>query len=107
MLNRNLTRQIPLLLEFFPCIGIIGSRQVGKTTFVKNLQSQIDRPMLYLDLEDTADFEILNTNAQWFLSQNTDKLIVIDEVQRDLKLFPLLRSLIDKQNKPGQFILLG
>ena len=57
-----------------------------------------------LDLEDTADFEILNNNAQWFLSQNTDKLIVIDEVQRDLKLFPLVRSLIDKQNKPGQFI---
>ena len=107
ILNRNLTRQIPLLLEFFPCVAIIGSRQVGKTTFVKNLQSQIERPMLYLDLEDTADFEILNTNAQWFLSQNTDKLIVIDEVQRDLKLFPLLRSLIDKQNKPGQFILLG
>lgn len=63
--------------------------------------------MLYLDLEDTADFEILNTNAQWLLSQNTDKLIIIDEVQRDLKLFPLLRSLIDKQNKPRQFILLG
>ena len=106
-INRNLTKQIPLLLEFFPCVGIIGSRQVGKTTFVKNLESQIDKPLLYLDLEDTSDFEILNTNAQWFLSQNTDKLIVIDEVQRDLKLFPLLRSLIDKQNKPGQFIVLG
>ena len=106
-INRNLSKQIPLLLEFFPCVAIIGSRQVGKTTFVKNLQSQFNKELLYLDLEDTADFEILNTNAQWFLTQNTDKLIVIDEVQRDLKLFPLLRSLIDKQNKPGQFILLG
>lgn len=101
IISRNLTKQIPLLLEFFPCIGIIGSRQVGKTTFVKNLQSQVNKPLLDLDSEDIADFEILNTNAQWFLSQNTDKLTVIDEVQRDLKLFPLLRSLIDKQNKPG------
>ena len=106
-INRNLSKQIPLLLSFFPCVAIIGSRQVGKTTFVKNLQSQFNKELLYLDLEDTADFEILNTNAQWFLTQNADKLIVIDEIQRDLKLFPLLRSLIDKQNKAGQFILLG
>lgn len=107
MIGRVLNNVVPKLLDFFPSVGLIGSRQVGKTTFVKNLQPLINKPILYLDLEDTDDFELLNTNAQWFLSQNADKLIVIDEVQRDLKLFPLLRSLMDKQDKPGQFILLG
>ncbi|HBK83427.1 MAG TPA: ATPase [Flavobacterium sp.] len=107
MISRSLTTEIIPLLQFFPCVAILGSRQVGKTTFVKNLETLVSRPILYLDLEDSNDFEILSTNAQWFLSQNSDKLIIIDEIQRELKLFPLLRSLIDKQNTPGQFILLG
>lgn len=107
MVTRIINTEIAKLLEFFPCVGLIGSRQVGKTTFVKNLQTSVNKPILYLDLENTDDFELLNNNPQWYLSQNSDKLIVIDEVQRDLKIFPLLRSLIDKNNEAGQFILLG
>lgn len=107
MVSRELSIEILPLLDFFPCVAILGARQVGKTTFVKNLQPFIDRPILYLDLEDTNDYEILSTNAQWFLTQNKEKLIIIDEIQRETKLFPLLRSLIDKQDKPGQLILLG
>jgi predicted AAA+ superfamily ATPase len=107
MISRSLSTEILPLLEFFPCVAILGSRQVGKTTFVKKLETLVSKPVLYLDLEDSNDYEILSTNAQWFLSQNTDKLIIIDEIQRELKLFPLLRSLIDKQNTAGQFILLG
>ncbi|MCZ8197448.1 MAG: ATP-binding protein [Flavobacterium sp.] len=107
MITRELSIEIIPLLDFFPCVAILGSRQVGKTTFVKNLQPFIDKPILYLDLEDTNDYEILSTNAQWFLTQNKEKLIIIDEIQRETKLFPLLRSLIDKQDKPGQLILLG
>ncbi len=107
MISRELSNEIIPLLEFFPSVAILGSRQVGKTTFVKNLEPIISKPILYLDLEDTNDFEILSNNAQWFLTQNKGKLIIIDEIQREIKLFPLLRSLIDKQDKPGQFILLG
>jgi uncharacterized protein len=107
MITRELSIEIIPLLDFFPCVAILGARQVGKTTFVKNLQPFINKSILYLDLEDTNDYEILSTNAQWFLSQNKEKLIIIDEIQRETKLFPLLRSLIDKQDKPGQFILLG
>ncbi len=107
MITRELSQEILPLLEFFPCAAILGARQVGKTTFVKNLESFIEKPILYLDLEDTNDYEILSNNAQWFLTQNSDKLIIIDEIQRETKLFPLLRSLIDKNNQSGQFILLG
>ena len=107
MLTRELSKEIIPLLDFFPAVAILGSRQVGKTTFVKNMEAFIDKKILYLDLEDTNDFEILSNNAQWFLTQNKDKLIIIDEIQRETKLFPLLRSLIDKENRAGQFILLG
>ena len=107
MISRELSKEVVPLLDFFPCVAIVGARQVGKTTFVKNLQQFINKPILYLDLEDHNDYEILSNNAQWFLTQNKEKLIIIDEIQREIKLFPLLRSLIDKQDKAGQFILLG
>lgn len=69
---------------------------------VKSLALDDDQPVLYLDLENQNDYEILSENAQWFLSQNNDKLIIIDEIQRELKLFTLLRSIIDRQNKAGK-----
>src|SRR5690606_12143498 len=34
-------------------------------------------------------------------------LVVIDEVQRQPELFPLLRVLMDRSDAPGQFLLLG
>jgi uncharacterized protein len=34
-------------------------------------------------------------------------LVVIDEVQRRPDLFPILRVLIDRENQPGQYLLLG
>jgi predicted AAA+ superfamily ATPase len=34
-------------------------------------------------------------------------LIIVDEVQRKMNLFPVLRPLIDKNRKPGRFLILG
>ena len=107
MIERSLQSQVKQLLDFFPCLGILGPRQVGKTTFVKFIKSDLNGELLYMDLENSRDAELLRTNAQWFLEQNADKLIIIDEIQRELSLFPILRSIIDQTNRPGQFILLG
>lgn len=46
-------------------------------------------------------------DAETFLKQFEDRLIIIDEVQRKKELFPLLRGLIDQNRKPGRFLLLG
>ncbi len=37
----------------------------------------------------------------------TEKLIIIDEVQNKIDLYPLLRALVDQTRRPGQFLLLG
>lgn len=88
-------------------MGLIGPRQVGKTTLVKALSEQLTKPIFYLDLENLNDYTLLENDPQWFLEQQTDKIVVIDEVQRMLSLFPLLRSLIDQKPEGGRFILLG
>jgi predicted AAA+ superfamily ATPase len=107
MIKRTLINEIPKLLSFFPVLGLIGPRQVGKTTLVKALSEQLTKPILYLDLENLNDYTLLEKDPQWFLEQQTDKIVVIDEVQRMLSLFPLLRSLIDQKPEGGRFILLG
>ena len=59
----------------------------------------------YFDLEDPvtrAGFE-----APRLILAPLKGLVVIDEVQRAPELFPLLRVLIDRSNRPGQFLLLG
>ncbi len=107
MIKRTLINEIPKLLSFFPVLGLIGPRQVGKTTLVKALSEQLTKPILYLDLENLNDYTLLEKDPQWFLEQQIDKIVVIDEVQRMLSLFPLLRSLIDQKPEGGRFILLG
>ena len=94
------------LLRYFPVVGIVGPRQVGKTTLAKFLINELEREAIYIDLEYPEDLNKLTDPALFFL-QNTDKCIIIDEVQRKPDLFPVLRSIIDKKREAGRFILLG
>ncbi|MFN8348799.1 MAG: ATP-binding protein [Spirosomataceae bacterium] len=106
MFPRTITQQLLEDLSFFPVVGIVGPRQVGKTTLAKYLQSQLEKPTLYLDLELDTDVRRFD-DAETFLKTQADKCIIIDEIQRMPRLFPLLRALIDMDRRPTRFILLG
>lgn len=101
-----LTYRILRDLAWSPIIGLVGSRQVGKTTLIKHLQSRIGKPSLYLDLELQEDWFKLE-DAQSYLAGHADKCVIIDEVQIRPELFALLRALTDQQRIPARFILLG
>jgi len=105
-IQRRISPAIIRYLENFPVVALLGPRQVGKTTTVKMLQSQITKNSIYLDLESDEDAQKL-TFAEQYFNERQDKLIIIDEIQRNPKLFPLLRSVIDKNRINGRFILLG
>ncbi len=107
MIVRNLETQIVDSLSCFPAVGLLGARQVGKTTLAKNIIKQLNVPSIYFDLEMPDDYQLLETNAAWVLESNQEKTVVIDEIQRLLPLFPQLRALIDRQRRAGRFILLG
>ena len=55
MIKRKIAAEIAKSMHYFPAIGIIGPRQVGKTTLAKALQKQLEKPSIYLDLE--LDFD--------------------------------------------------
>ncbi|MEQ8239518.1 MAG: ATP-binding protein [Cyclobacteriaceae bacterium] len=103
MIERQSTVELTELLEQFPAVGIIGPRQIGKTTLAKQIT---DNQAIYIDLESDIGLSQLS-NPGLFLRSNKDRTIIIDEVQLIPQLFPLLRSIIDEDRRPGRFILLG
>jgi hypothetical protein len=107
MIQRKLLPELLELLKFFPAVGLIGARQVGKTTLANSLISQVGKAVRYFDLERLEDFNRLQADPGFFLDQFRDELVIIDEVQRLPGLFAELRSLIDNHRVPGRFLLLG
>ena len=106
MIGRKLSSQLLDFLDHFPAIGIVGPRQVGKTTFIKTTIDKFKKQTIYLDLESPEDYNKLS-DPEVFLRQHEDKTVIVDEIQRLPGLFPVLRSLIDRKRMPGRFILLG
>lgn len=100
-------RQLPALsarLAQFPAVALLGPRQVGKTTLARQIAA--GQPSVYLDLEQPADRDKLS-DAALYLAGHTDKLVILDEIQRAPELFQTLRGLIDRDRRPGRFLLLG
>lgn len=106
MLKRYVEHKIKKSLEYFPCVAIIGPRQVGKTTTAKFMANLLEKESVYIDLENPRDFAKLQDPILYF-EANQDKCIILDEIQRNPELFPILRSMIDLNRVAGRFILLG
>lgn len=102
---RLVENEILVSLSNNPVTAITGPRQCGKSTMAKTVIKNRDSS-IYLDLEKPSDLRKLD-NAEWFLSSQKEKLIVLDEIQRVPELFPLIRSLTDEWQQNGKFLILG
>lgn len=105
LIPRIATETISRFLSGFPAVGIIGSRQCGKSTLAKELL-QLGDEMIYVDLQDPYERAKLS-DPLLFFDQYQHKIICLDEIQRAPDLFSLLRSIIDRKKRNGQFIILG
>ncbi len=106
MIYRQSTQSIESALDRFPVVGLIGSRQCGKTTLAKDIASRRNEGAVYLDLELPSDLAAL-TEPELYLERHVDRLVVLDEIQRLPELFSALRGLIDRDRRPGRFLVLG
>lgn len=106
MIDRPLELEaLDRLLRRFPVVGIIGARQVGKTTLARDFAARTGKKVVYYDLENPEDLARL-TDPMLVLKQHKG-VIIIDEVQRMPGLFPVLRVLADRPGRPAQFLILG
>lgn len=110
MIRREAEIEIKQLLEEFPAVGVLGPRQVGKTTLAEEIAASFKPDPIYLDLESPSDRAKLDEPERYF-DLNKGKLIILDEIQRVPELFQILRGVIDRQrrqgHRTGQFLILG
>ncbi len=101
MLKRHLT---PTLLEAAtknPVVTLMGPRQSGKTTLVR----QVFHNHRYLSLE-APDLRARATEDPRSLLAAADDLI-LDEIQRVPELLSYIQVFVDEDDRPGRFILTG
>jgi len=102
IVQREMNFAIMNLAKQYPVITITGPRQSGKTTLVKSLFSNYN----YYSLEDPDIRELALTDPRAFLKKNNPGLI-LDEIQRAPDLLSYIQGIVDKNPKPGIFILTG
>ncbi len=98
-------RELKKLLGTYPVVGIIGPRQIGKTTLAREFARQSKGPTTHFDLEDPRDLARLSDPM--FALESLKGLVILDEIQRLTNLFPILRVLADRPRKTARFLVLG
>lgn len=98
-------RRVRQLLDQQPVVGVLGARQVGKTTLARELVTFWDGPTRHFDLEDPEDLARL-ADPKLALGE-LEGLVVVDEIQRQPDLFPVLRVLVDRPESETRFLVLG
>ncbi len=102
--TRHISRILDLL-EQFPVVALIGARQVGKSTLARELCMNGSNTSTFFDLEDPKDLNRLMEPR--FVLDGLEGLVVLDEIQHQPDLFPLLRVLADRPGIPARFLILG
>lgn len=103
MVKRALSGKLHAYLNIFPIVAIVGPRQAGKTTFVKDEL----KTWKYFDLEKPSDYDRIRSDMEFFFQEYGENCI-IDEAQTLPGLFSYLRSFVDtRRSKKGQIVLLG
>lgn len=94
------------LTRAFPVVGIVGARQVGKSTLARIVSDRaIEGPVSFFDLEDPRDQARL-TDPMLAL-EPLSGLVILDEIQQLPGLFQVLRVLADRPGTPARFLVLG
>ncbi len=108
MLERRATPFVEEALRRQAAVGLIGPRQVGKTTLALAIGQQLNA--IYLDLEDPDDRARL-ASPTLFLENVADRLVILDEIHRLPELLESLRGIIDRGRRDGRgrgrFLILG
>jgi hypothetical protein len=101
--RRELAGLVQKALEDFPVVVVTGARQTGKTTFLSRDPAFHEREIVSLD--DYAILEAARSNPEGLLTR-ADRL-TIDEAQRSPDLLRAIKRSVDRDRRPGRFLLSG
>ena len=102
-IKRDLESKIEELSMDYAAIMLIGPRQVGKTTLLREITEEKRE---YVTLDDFDERKLAKEDPEYFLSVHKTPILV-DEVQYAPELFSYIKIAIDAGAKPGTFWLTG
>jgi predicted AAA+ superfamily ATPase len=105
LIRRHLTDLAEETLADTPITVISGARQVGKSTLMEQLI--VGRDARVVNLDNAADRIVAERDPDTFVAQHPDGLLAIDEVQRVPALMTALKANVDRDRRPGRFIITG
>jgi uncharacterized protein len=98
--KRYLASNVARALGYSPIVGVLGQRQVGKTTLLEAICEE------YVTFDKAATLNQAKADAELFL-EGRKAPFGIDETQLCAPLFPALKEWVRTEKKRGQFILSG
>lgn len=105
MISRHLVSRLTEALEDTPVVFIQGPRQSGKTTLATALPPSFAHAA-YRTFDDSAALAAAEYDPAGFIAELPD-FSVLDEVQRVPSIFLAIKRSVDKDRRPGRFLLTG
>lgn len=105
MIQRHISTAVLEALADTPVVLLHGARQTGKSTLVKQLASG-EHPSRYFTLDDPAVLSAAQHDPSGFVTALKEP-VVIDEVQKAPALFTAIKAAVDRDRRPGRFLLTG
>ncbi len=100
--RRYLQHVLEKAKNFSPLLGVLGHRQVGKTTLLESLSKH------YYSMDDRAEKDSAIADPKSYLKKRSQGWVALDEVQEVPDLFPALKEWVrTSRQRPGQFLLSG
>jgi len=100
---RRLEDALPALLEEEPVLVLNGARTVGKSTLLARIATEADRAVL--DLDDLATRDAVAADPALFASGPAP--VLVDEFQKVPELLDAVKAELNKDLRPGRFVLTG
>lgn len=101
-ISREITQELIHLVQSYPVVTVLGPRQSGKTTLVRELFQ--NKPYVSLENPDLRSFA--EQDPRGFFANYPDGA-VLDEIQRAPWLLSYIQGIVDESNQKGVFILTG
>lgn len=98
--ERFVEEELSKKLSYSPCVGLMGMRQVGKSTLLKKISGE------YHTFDDQGFLIRFEKDPQSFL-QSSHSPLAFDEVQKSPMAFDAVKYAVDEKKTPGRFLLSG
>ncbi len=101
---RFISTRLEEALADTPVVLIHGPRQSGKTTLARDVGERAG--YAYVTFDDDVQRAAAEADPVGFVAE-LPPLVVLDEIQRVPALFTSIKALVDRDRRPGRFILTG